>query len=82
MNLVILGGKLFLMIRISLTDLDSVMNLYKIYNLPIYNHHIGKSLKYLPEGTNLAITKDNKYVPFYQTWNLLNVLWQMDISVS
>ena len=37
------------------------MNLYKIYNLPIYNHHIGKSLKYQLEGTNLAITKDNKY---------------------
>ena len=37
------------------------MNLYKIYNLPIYNHHIGKSLQYLLQGTNLAITKDNKY---------------------
>ena len=37
------------------------MNLYKIYNLPIYNHYIGKSLQYVLEGTNLAITKDNKY---------------------
>ena len=37
------------------------MNLYKIYNLPIHNHHIGKSLKYQLEGTNLAITEDNKY---------------------
>ena len=55
------GNKLVLMIRIPLTDLDSGMNLYKIYNLPIYNHHIGKSLKYLLEGTNLAIAKDNKY---------------------
>ena len=61
MNLVILGGKLVLMIRIPLIDLDCVMDLYKIYNLPIYNHHIGKSLQYLLEGTNLAITKDNKY---------------------
>ena len=37
------------------------MNLYKIYNLPIYNQHIGKSLQYVLEGTNLAITKDDKY---------------------
>ena len=49
------------MIRILLIELDSVMNLYKIYILPIYNHHIGKSLQYHLEGTNLAITKDNKY---------------------
>ena len=49
------------MIRIPLIELDSIMNLYKIYNLPIYNHHIGKSLQYLLEGTNLAIAKDNKY---------------------
>ena len=60
-SLVTHGNKLVLMIRIPLTDLDSGMNLYKIYNLPIYNHHIGKSLKCQPEGTNLAITKDNKY---------------------
>ena len=55
------GNKLVLMIRIPLIGLDSGMNLYKIYNLPIYNHHIGKCLKYQLEGTNLAITKDNKY---------------------
>ena len=60
-NPVIHGEKLVLMIRIPLNDLDSVMNLYKIYNLPIHSHHIGKSLQYLLEGTNLAITKDNEY---------------------
>ena len=53
------GNNLVLMIRIPLTDLDSGMNLYTIYNL--YNHHIGKSLKYQLEGTNLAISKDTKY---------------------
>ena len=37
------------------------MNLYKIYNLPICNDSIVKSLEYQLEGTNLAITKDNKY---------------------
>ena len=55
------GNKLVLIIRIPLIDLGSGMNLYKIYNLPIYNYHIGKSLKYQLEGTNLAIAKDNKY---------------------
>ena len=49
------------MIKIPLIDLDSGMNLYKIYNLPIYHHDIGKSLKYQLKGTNLAVTKDNKY---------------------
>ena len=61
-NLVIHGGKFVLMIRIPLIDWDSVMHLYKIYNLPIYSHNIGKSLQYVLEGTNLAITKDSKYV--------------------
>ena len=61
MNLVIHGGKLILMIWVPPIDLDSVMNLYRIYNLPLYNHNIGKSLQYVLEETNLAITKDNKY---------------------
>ena len=61
MNPVIHGGKLVLMVRIPLIDLDSVMDLYKINNLSIYNHHIAKSLQYLLEGTYLVITKDSKY---------------------
>ena len=61
MNPVIHRGKFMLMIRIPLIDLDSIMSLYKIYNLPIYNQDIGKSLQYVLEGTNLVITKDDKY---------------------
>ena len=38
------------------------MTLYKVYNLPIYNPTIGKSLKYNLEGSNLTVTKDNNYV--------------------
>ena len=38
------------------------MTLYKVYNLPIYNLTIGKSLSYNLEGSNLAVTKDNSYV--------------------
>ena len=55
------GNNFVLVIKIPLIDLELDMNLYKIYNLPIYNHHIGKSLKYQLEGTNSAVTKDNKY---------------------
>ena len=43
-NPVIHGGKLILMIRTPQINLDSVMNLHKMYNLPIYNRNIGKSL--------------------------------------
>ena len=50
------------MVRIPLLDTDSSMTLYKVYNLPIYNPTIGKSLKYNLEGSNLAVTKDNNYV--------------------
>ena len=55
-------SQLILMIRIPMLDTDSTMTLYKVYNLPIYNPSIGKSLSYQPEGSNLAITKDNNYV--------------------
>ena len=54
-------NSLILMIKIPLIDLDSGLNLYKIYNLPIYHPDIEKSLQYKLEGNNLAITKDNKY---------------------
>ena len=50
-----------MMIRIPLIDLDTSMTLFKIYNLPIFNHDIGKSLKYRLEGNNLAVKKDQKY---------------------
>ena len=69
------------MIRIPLVDLDSGMNLHKIYNLPIFHQNIGKSLKYQPEGTNLAITETINMLPFYLTLNSLNALWLKDTSV-
>ena len=48
------------MIRIPFIDLDCTMTLFKIYNLPIFNHDIGKSLKCRLDGNNLAATKDQK----------------------
>ena len=56
------GNQVILMVRIPLLVTDSSMTLYKVYNLPIYNPTIGKSLKYNLEGSNLAVTKDNNYV--------------------
>ena len=50
-----------MMIRIPFIDLDSSMTLFRIYNLPIFNHDIDKSLKYRLMGNNLAVTKDKKY---------------------
>ena len=47
---VIQDEKLIMMIRIPLIDLDSSMTLFRIYNLSIFNHEIGKSLKYRLEG--------------------------------
>ena len=55
-------SQLILMIRIPLLDTDSTVTFYKVYNLPIYNATIGKSLSYQLEGSNLAITEDNNYV--------------------
>ena len=37
---------LILLLKIPLVDSDSLMTLYRVYNLPIFNHHIGKSLMY------------------------------------
>ena len=53
--------KLIMMIRIPLIDLDSRLTHFKIYNQPIFNHDIGKSLKYRLEENNLAVTKYQKY---------------------
>ena len=53
---------LILLLKIPLVDSDSLMILYRVYNLPIFNHHIGKSLMYNLEAKNFAITKDYKYI--------------------
>ena len=40
---IIQDDKLIMMIRTPLIDLDFSMTLFKFYNLPIFNHDIGKS---------------------------------------
>ena len=60
-----------MMIRIPLIDHDSNMTLFQIYNLPIFNHDFGKSLKYRLVGNNLAVTKDQKYFVIFTESNFI-----------
>ena len=54
--------RLIMLIKIPLVDVDSTMTLHKVYNLPIFHPHIGRSLQYNIEGNNLATTKDRNYL--------------------
>jgi len=53
--------KIIMLVKIPLVDNQSSLNLYKIYNLPIYNPTIDKSVKYNIEGNSIAISSDNNY---------------------
>ena len=68
---IIQDNKLIMIIKIPLIDLYSSMTLFKIYNLPIFNHDIGKSFTYRLEGNNLAVTKDQKYFAILTESNLI-----------
>ena len=57
---IIQDDKLIMMIRIPSIDLDSSMTLFKIYNLPIFKHDIGKSFKYRLEGKKTCYYKRSK----------------------
>ena len=74
--------KLIMMIRIALIDLDCSMTLFKIYNLPIFNHDIGKSLKCRLEGNNRAVTKDQKYFAILTESNFIRCTLAADISAT
>ena len=80
MNPVIHGGRLVLIIRIPLTDLDSVINLHKIYNLPMYNTILANLYNIFLKEPISQSPRTINMLPFYQIQNLLNVLWQMDIE--
>ena len=54
--------RLMMLIKIPLTDTDSEMTLYKVYNLPVYHPKLEKSLQYNLEGNYLAIPRDRNYV--------------------
>ena len=53
--------KIIMLVKIPLVDNQSSLNLFKVYNLPIYNPAIDKSVKYNIEGNSIAISTDNNY---------------------
>ena len=59
------SDRLIMLIKTPLVDVDSAMTLYKVYNPPIFQPHIGKPLQYNIEGNYLAITKDTNYVTLF-----------------
>ena len=53
--------KIIILVKIPLVDSQSALNLYKIYNLPVFNPQIGKSVKYNIEGNSIAVSLDKCY---------------------
>ena len=53
--------KIIMLIKIPLVDNHSLLGLYKVYNLPVLNPGLGKSVKYNLEGHSLAVSHDLKY---------------------
>ena len=57
-------NKIIILIRLPLIDNDSSLDLYRIYNLPIFNPSINKALTYQLEANTLAVSKDGNYATF------------------
>ena len=53
--------KIIILVKIPLVDSQSALNLYKIYNLPVFNPQIGKSVKYNIERNSIAVSLDKSY---------------------
>ena len=53
--------KIIMLVKVPLVDNQSSLSLYKIYNLPVYNPTIDKSIQYNFEGNSIAISSDRNY---------------------
>ena len=53
--------KILILIKLPLIDHDSSLDLYRIYNLPIFNPSLNKALIYQLEANTLAVSKDGNY---------------------
>ena len=53
--------KIIMLVKVPLVDNQSSLSLYKIYNLPVYNPTIDKSIQYNLEGNSIAISSDRNY---------------------
>ena len=54
-------NKIIVLIKLPLIDHDSSLDLYRIYNLPIFNPSLNKVLTYQLEANTLAISTDRNY---------------------
>ena len=59
--------KIIMLIKIPLVENDSRLELFKIYNLPVFNPEIGKSLMYNIESETIAVTLDRKTYAAFPT---------------
>lgn len=55
------GNKIIVLIKLPLIDHDSSLDLYRIYNLPVFNPSLNKALTYQLETSTIAVTKDRNY---------------------
>ena len=54
-------NKIIVLIKLPLIDHDSSLDLYRIYNLPIFNPSLNKALTYQLEANTLAVSTDRNY---------------------
>ena len=55
-------NKIIILIKLPLIDHDSTLDLYKVYNLPVFNPSLNKALSYELETNTLAVSMDRNYV--------------------
>ena len=53
--------KILILIKLQLIDHDSSLDLYRVYNLPVFNPSLNKALTYQLEAKTLAVSRDGKY---------------------
>ena len=53
--------KILILIKLPLIDHDSSLDLYRIYNLPVFNPSLDKALTYQLEANTLAVSRDGNY---------------------
>ena len=56
------NDKIIMLIKIPLIDQDSSLDLYKIYNLPVFHPEINKEITYQIESQTLAVSSDRNYI--------------------
>ena len=55
-------NKIIVLIKVPLIDHDSTLDLYKVYNLPVFNPPLNKALTYEIEANTFAVSMDRNYM--------------------